>query len=131
MIVDTSALVAVLRAEEDAPIYAEALANQPASLSAVSYVECGAVMDSDRDPVVSRALDELLRVAEIEIAPFTAAQAELARQAYRDFGKGSGHRARLNFGECMSYALAVDRGEPLLWKGNDFSHTGIDSALDA
>ena len=61
--------------------------------------------------------------------PVTERQARLARQAYRDFGRGSGHRAGLNFGDCLSYALALDLREPLLWKGDDFGHTGIASAL--
>jgi ribonuclease VapC len=99
-------------------------------LSAASYLECGIVLDSQRDPIVSRGLDELIQEAKIVVEPVTERQARLARQAYADFGKGSGHPAGLNFGDCLSYALALDLREPLLWKGNDFGHTGIESALE-
>jgi ribonuclease VapC len=84
--------------------------------------------DSPAD--ISRSLDELLAEAEFVIEPVTEHQARLARQAYADFGRGSGHRAGLNFGDCLSYALALDTREPLLWKGDDFGHTSIASALD-
>ncbi len=131
MIVDTSAVIAILTAEDDATVYAQAIANAGVRrLSAASYLECGIVLDSQRDPIISRSLDELLREAEIVIEAVTEDQARVARQAYRDFGKGSGHPAGLNFGDCLSYALAFDTREPLLWKGNDFGHTGIRSALD-
>lgn len=131
MIVDTSAIIAILTAEDDAVIYANAIADANVRrLSAASYLECGIVLDIQRDPVVSRSLDELLVAAEFVIEPVTEHQARLARQAYADFGKGSGHRAGLNFGDCLSYALALDTREPLLWKGDDFGHTGIGSALD-
>lgn len=131
MIVDTSAIVAVLREEGDAPVYARAIAAAATRrLSAAGYLECGVVLDSQRDPIVSRGLDDLIEEAQFVVEPVTERQARLARQAYADFGKGSGHRAGLNFGDCLSYALAVDRREPLLWKGNDFGHTGVRSALD-
>jgi ribonuclease VapC len=86
-------------------------------LRAASYLECGIVLDSQRDPVVSRSLDELLAEAAFVIEPVTEQHARLARQAYADFGRGSGDRAGLNFGDCLSYALALDTREPLLWKG--------------
>lgn len=70
-----------------------------------------------------------MRDAQIAIEPVSAAQAHIARQAYRDFGRGSGHLARLNFGDCFAYALARASGEPLLFKGDDFQHTDIVSAL--
>lgn len=131
MIVDTSAVIAILRDEDDAAIYARAIAGADARrLSAASYLECGIVLDSQRDPIISRALDELTQEAEFTVEPVTERQARLARQAYADFGKGSGHPAGLNFGDCLSYALAIDLREPLLWKGNDFGHTGIQSALE-
>lgn len=131
MIVDTSALIAILRAEDDAAIFARAIADAGMRrLSAASYLECGIVLDSQRDPVLSRALDELVAEARFVVEPVTERQARLARQAYVDFGKGSGHAAGLNFGDCLSYALAIDRREPLLWKGDDFGPTGIRSALD-
>lgn len=131
MIVDTSAVIAILTAEDDASIYANAIADASVRrLSAAGYLECGIVLDNQRDPVISRSLDELLAEAEFVIEPVTEQHARLARDAYADFGKGSGHRAGLNFGDCLSYALALDAREPLLWKGDDFEHTGIASALD-
>ena len=131
MIVDTSAIIAILQEEDDAAVYAEAVACADIRrLSAASYLECGIVLDSQRDPIISRGLDELIQEAEIAVEPVTERQARLARQAYADFGKGSGHPAGLNIGDCLSYALALDLREPLLWKGNDFGHTGIQSALE-
>ena len=87
------------------------------------------MVDGRRDPVISRRFDDLLREAGIIIEPFDEIQAHVAREAYRDFGRGSGHRARLNFGDCFAYALARCRGEPLLFKGDDFSQTDIAPAL--
>ena len=79
------------------------------SLSAASYLECGIVLDNQRDPVISRSLDELLAEADIVVEPVTEHH---ARQAYADFGRGSGHRAGLDFGDCLSYALGLDTREP-------------------
>lgn len=130
MIVDTSAIVAILTNEDDAGVYARAIAGADARrIAAAGYLECGVVLDSLRDPVISRALDELVETADIRIEPVTERQARLARQAYADFGKGSGHPARLNFGDCLTYALAIDLREPLLWKGDDFGHTDVASAI--
>jgi ribonuclease VapC len=131
MIADTSAIIAILRDDADADRYARAIARaQTRRLSAASYLECGIILDSQRDPIISRALDEFLDEAGFVVEPVTERQARLARQAYIDFGKGSGHPAGLNFGDCLSYALATDLREPLLWKGDDFGHTGIHSAVD-
>jgi ribonuclease VapC len=131
VIVDTSAIIGILQEEDDAAVYAQAIATADIRrLSAASYLECGIVLDSQRDPIISRGLDELIQEAEIAVEPVTERQARLARQAYADFGKGSGHPAGLNFGDCLSYALALDQREPLLWKGNDFGHTGVQSALE-
>jgi len=131
VIVDTSAIIAILSEEDDAALYAQAIAGANVRrLSAASYLECGIVLDAQRDPIVSRGLDQLLQEAECVVEPVTERQARLARQAYADFGKGSGHPAALNFGDCLSYALALDFREPLLWKGDDFGHTGIQSALE-
>lgn len=132
MIIDTSALIAILRAEPDAKVHADAIeAATTRRLSAASFVETAAVIDSARDPVASRRLDELLATADISIAPVTEGQARMARQAYRDFGRGSGHPAKLNFGDCFAYALAKETGEPLLFKGDDFSHTDVQRADQA
>lgn len=130
MIVDTSALVAILRGERDARSYAEAIASAAIlRASAVNYVEAAAVIDASRDPIASRRFDELVREARLAIEPVTEAQARMAREAYRDFGRGSGHPASLNFGDCFAYALAKTMNEPLLFKGDDFAHTDIESAL--
>jgi ribonuclease VapC len=130
VIVDTSAIIAILRDEGDAALYAHSIAHADIRrLSAASYLECGIVLDSQHDPVISRSLDELIQEAEFVIEPVTEHQARVARQAYADFGKGSGHPAALNFGDCLSYALAVDLREPLLWKGDDFGRTGVQSAI--
>jgi ribonuclease VapC len=126
VIIDTSALVAILRDEPDAGRYALAI-EQAADrrISAATYVDVGAVIDGARDPVASRRVDELLQVAGIVIEPVTVEQARRAREAYRDFGRGSGHPARLNFGDCFSYALATSRGDALLFKGDDFALTDV------
>ena len=129
MIIDTSAIVAILRQEPEARRFAEAIEAAPVRrISATTYVEIGAVIDGARDPVASRLVDELLAKAGIIIEPVTAAQARIAREAYRDFGKGSGHAAGLNFGDCFAYALAKATGEPLLFKGDGFSHTDVAAA---
>ncbi|HEV7217281.1 MAG: type II toxin-antitoxin system VapC family toxin [Terriglobales bacterium] len=129
MILDSSALIAILRFEEEAPEFARIIemAVQP-RISAVSYVESAAVIDGSKDPIASRRFDELIEAARIAIEPVTEAQAHIARQAYRDFGKTSGHPAKLNFGDCFSYALAKFKAEPLLFKGRDFSRTDVKSA---
>jgi ribonuclease VapC len=98
-------------------------------ISAVSYVEAAVVIDSSRDPIASRRFDDFFREAEIVIESVTPRQAEIARQAYRDFGKGH-HRAGLNFGDCFAYALAKEKRERLLFKGDDFRHTDVESAED-
>ena len=127
MIVDTSALIAIIGDEEDGPELAAKLdvARGPILLSAATYVEAGIVIDSDRFKGQAHRLDELINSAGIDIAAFTPTQAKLARQAYRDFGRGSGHPAKLNFGDCFAYALATESNHPLLFKGDDFTHTGV------
>ena len=128
MILDSSAVIAILRAEPEASAMAEAMILAGAcGISAVSYVEAAVVIDSSRDPIASRRFDDFFREAEIVIEPVTLRQAETARVAYRDFGKGR-HRAGLNLGDCFAYALAREKGETLLFKGNDFRHTDIEPA---
>lgn len=132
MIVDTAALVAIVRDEPEAAAFAAALATAADSLiSAVNCLEAAIVVDSGRDPVAFRRLDQLLTVAAVTIAPVTVEQARLARDAYRDYGKGSGHPAGLNFGDCFAYALAREHDDTLLYKGDDFSHTDISPARAA
>jgi ribonuclease VapC len=132
VIIDTSALIAILRAEDDAGEMALAIERAPARrISAANYLETAVVIDASRDPIASRRFDELVDVAELRVESVTHDQARIARDAYRDFGKGSGHKADLNFGDCFAYALAKSTGEALLFKGNDFSHTDITPALPA
>jgi ribonuclease VapC len=130
VIVDSSAVVGILNGEPDAEALTDALVSaRNRRMSAAALVELYVVVDGKRDPVRSGRLDELLRSSEMEIIDVTAEQAHIARTAYRDFGKGSGHAAGLNFGDCFSYALAKVTGEPLLFKGDDFGHTDLTSAL--
>ena len=127
MIVDTSALIAILRGEPDAVYFVDAIVAEEGRtlLSAGSYLETAIVVDGGRSPVASRRLDEFLGESGIKIVEVTVSQARIARAAYRDFGKGSGHPARLNFGDCFAYALATERGERLLAKGTDFVRTDV------
>jgi ribonuclease VapC len=131
MIIDTSAIVAILRDEPEALTYAKAIEDASSRrISAANFVEAAIVIDSSRDPIASRRFDELVREAQLVIEPVTEAQARLAREAYRDFGKGSGHPAKLNFGDCFAYALAKVKREPLLFKGTDFVHTDVNAAAE-
>jgi ribonuclease VapC len=126
VIIDTSVVIAILRDEPDAPKFARAIeAAGDRRISAANFVEVAAVIDGSRDAVASRRLDDLFSEARLVIEPVTAAQARIAREAYRDFGKRSGHPAKLNFGDCFAYALAKATGEPLLFKGKDFGYTDI------
>lgn len=130
MIVDTSALVAVLRGEKDARTLDDLLFDSnDAKMSAASYVEFGAVVDRDPDPVQRRRAATLVEDYGISIEPVTAEQAHVARDAYRELGRGSGHPARLNYGDTFSYALAAVTREPLLFVGDDFTHTDVVPAL--
>ncbi len=101
-----------------------------ARISAASYLELAVVIDAARNPIASAALDEALMAYRIRIEPFTPSQARLARSANERFGRGSGHPARLNMGDCFSYALARELGEPLLFKGNDFALTDIEVVIE-
>jgi ribonuclease VapC len=130
MILDTSAIIAILRDEPEAAACAGAIeAASTRRISAANFLEAAVVIDGSRDPIASRRFDDLIREAQLVIEPVGEAQARIARSAYRDFGRGSGHPARLNFGDCFAYALARATGEPLLFKGNDFAHTDITPAL--
>ncbi|MGB6690588.1 MAG: type II toxin-antitoxin system VapC family toxin [Terracidiphilus sp.] len=130
MIVDSSAIVAILKREAGWNDLARTLdsANNT-SISASSYVEMSIVVDRWRNPNLSREFDELLERFNISVEPFTLEQARIARQAYRDYGRGSGHPANLNFGDCFSYALARAKREPILYKGDDFVHTDLRPAV--
>ncbi len=129
MIVDTSALLAVLFGEKDAENYARAISEADVCrISAASFVEVSVVVESQTGDAGSRQWDSFFRTAGISIEPVTEEHAYAARQAWSDFGKGR-HPAGLNFGDCFSHALAKVSGEPLLFKGQDFRKTGIPPAL--
>jgi len=130
MIVDTSAIIAILQGETDAPAMTRVLQRaEVRRISAANYLEAAIITDGNQNPVLSRRLDDLLREGSIAIEPVTVEQAKIAREAYRDFGKGR-HRAGLNSGDCFSYALAKVTGEPLLFE-DDFCYTDIESAEDS
>ena len=129
MILDTSALIAILFGEADAETYANAMsAAETCRLSAASFVEVAIVVETQTKGRGSHAVDTLLRRANVVVESVTEEHAHLAREAYAQFGKRR-HRAGLNFGDCFSYALAKASGEPLLFKGNDFRKTDITPAL--
>ena len=128
MVIDSSALIAILFEEPDASIYVSAILNNSLRLlSAASLVETSVVAMRLRAPDPVSVLDVLIENLEITIVPVDQEQANLARDAFRRFGKGR-HAAGLNFGDCFSYALAKQKGEPLLFKRGDFSLTDIASA---
>jgi len=130
VILDSSAIIAILTDEPEAERLSRALEEAVnVSIAAPTLVETFVVADRAREPRARAAVDAMLRDIDPEIVPFTAEHVAIARQAYRDYGRGSGHPARLNFGDCITYALAKTTGEPLLFKGDDFGHTDIRSAL--
>jgi ribonuclease VapC len=115
--------------ERDAATFAQAIENaDDRRMSAAGYLEAALVIDNCGDAVAQPEFDRFFLRSGITIEPVTLEQARLAREAYRDFGKGR-HRAKLNFGDCLAYALARAIEQPLLYKGRDFSHTDIQSAL--
>ena len=129
-VVDSSALIAVLAAESDAPRYSRALGSiDPLYMSAGTLLEAGAVALHREGPELVADLFELIRLADIEIVPVSEQHARDAIDAYGRFGKSTRHPARLNFGDCFAYALARAMDVPLLYKGKDFSRTDIRSAL--
>jgi ribonuclease VapC len=93
-------------------------------------VEAAAVIEGSRNPIASRRFDDFFRAASLTVEAVTFEQARIAREAYKDFGKGSGHPAQLNFGDCFAYALAKAMSESILFKGRDFRHTDLASALE-
>lgn len=125
MVIDTSALIAILGNEAEAAQLAEAIEADPVRLiSAASLLECAIVIEARYGQAGGDKLDQLLQVAQIKTEPVTVEQVAAARLAFRTFGKGR-HPAALNFGDCFAYALAKVREEPLLFKGDDFSQTDI------
>jgi ribonuclease VapC len=128
VIVDTSAIIAVLFNEDDAATYAEAITRADSCrMSAATFVETAIVVEAQTRNNGGRQLDAFIRRASIGIESVTEEQAYMARQAFIDFGKGR-HRAGLNYGDCFAYALAKTTGEPLLFKGRDFAQTDLVAA---
>ena len=126
MVIDTSALLAILFQEPEAERFARAIANAPTRLlSAANLLETGIVVQARHGDEGSRDLDLLVLKLRVEIAPVTEQQVGIARRAYRQYGKGHGHPAGLNYGDCFAYALARDTGAPLLFKGEDFPSTDV------
>lgn len=132
MIVDTSVVMAIVRREEDAALFIAAMSGpDPLTMSAGSWVELAAVATRGGISGTYEDANEVVEGAQITIAPVTVEQARIARAAYRSYGRGTGHPASLNFGDCFSYALAKATGEPLLFKGRDFVATDIVAARSA
>jgi ribonuclease VapC len=125
IVVDTSALIAILAKEPDAALYAEAIAEaDPPLISAATLLELNIVMINRHGVKAARMVDRLIQEARFQVESFTVQHAELAREAYARYGKGQ-QTAALNYGDCFSYALAKATGLPLLFKGRDFSKTDI------
>jgi ribonuclease VapC len=126
MIIDPSAIVAILKKEDDADRLLRALAASPANrMSTVGYVEACIAADNPINAFDRATLDQLLAALNVELVPITIVQSGLAADAHTRFGRWSRSPAKLNFGDCFSYALAIDRDEPLLFKGDDFGHTDV------
>ena len=129
MVIDTSALIAILFGETEALFFTRAVADESRKLiSAFNALETGIVVEARKGEAGGRELDLLIHRAQIEIVAMNADQTELARAAWRKYGKGN-HPAGLNIGDCCAYALAKYAGEPLLFKGNDFSQTDMRAAI--
>lgn len=128
MILDTSALVAILFGEPEAEKFAGIISKTAVCrISVVTHLELSIVLERQARPEAARQAEAFLRAASIVIEPVTLQQGVLARQAYYDFGRGR-HRARLNLGDCFPYALAKALDEPLLYKGDDFARTDVRAA---
>ena len=127
MIVDTSAILAVLFREDEAPGFETLIAASSCRMSVANALEAAMVVEGRGGRAAGRALDAFLASSAIATAPITTDQLEIARDAWRRYGKGN-HPAALNFGDCFAYALASASGEPLLFKGNDFAQTDVVAA---
>ncbi len=128
MIVDTSALIAIMRHEPERDRFLEALRHGNLRMSAVTLFELGIVVDGAGVEEASARLDRWVETLGIEVVAVDADRARAARAAYAKFGKGR-HPARLNFGDCFAYALAKETAEPLLYKGEDFAQTDVEAAV--
>ena len=131
MIIDTSAIIAVFQNEDSAASIRDALRTAVVKrIAAPTLVEITAVIEGKRDVRLHYQVKRFLELYEVETVAFTAEHAEIAQRAYRDYGRGSRSPAKLNLGDCFSYALASATNEPLLYTGDDFSHTDIVPAVD-
>ncbi len=129
MIVDASALLAVLLDEPEAPAFAAAICDaDPAAISVVNYLEVAIRIDRQDSVTLTQKFDRFIEFSGIGLRPVSVSQTRIARQAYAEFGKGR-HRAGLNFGDCFAYALAKEAGDTLLFKGADFIHTDLRPAI--
>jgi len=130
MVIDSSAIIALLLAEPETSQFVSAIAAARRRLiGAPSYLEAAIVMIGRSGPDAQEKLDKLVEGLGVEVVPFSREQATLAIGAFRKYGKGTGHIAGLNFGDCFTYALAKLTGEPVLFKGNDFLHTDLEVAV--
>jgi ribonuclease VapC len=130
MIVDSSVLIAILKNEPEAQLFSNAMQEaKVVRISTATYLEACIVVDRYGNPVLTARLEEILENPGMVVEPVSLEQARIARAAYRDYGRGSGHAANLNFGDCFSYALARTQREPLLFKGSDFLQTDLRSAV--
>ncbi len=122
----------MLLGEADAAQYEDVIAHADRRrMAAPSWLEAAVVLDRRADVLARGSLDAFVERLRISVEPLTAVHAAIARRAWRDYGRGSGHPARLNFGDCLAYGFAKGEREPLLFKGNDFIHTDIEPAMKA
>lgn len=129
MVIDTSAVIAILLREPGSQGLVQAIRQESTAISAVAVLEASIVVRTRLARDGEAQLDELIALIGLEIVPFDVTQLLVAREAFVRYGRGSGSRAKLNFGDCCTYALAKTRDQPLLFVGNDFSHTDIVSAI--
>ena len=129
MIIDSSALLAILLVEPDeTKMLAAVMAAKPKRMSAANWLETAIIVDSKNNPNVAATFDAIITELDIEIVAVSPEHTVVARAAYQRFGRGR-HPAKLNYGDCFAYALARSTGEPLLFKGNDFSQTDVEPVL--
>jgi ribonuclease VapC len=127
--IDTSAILAIALEESEAPMFSDILSRKKAIIGASTLLETHIVLASRLEAEGLIFLSNLLLEARIEIVPFTAHHFQIAREAFSRYGKGQGHKAQLNFGDCLAYAVAKADNIPLLFKGSDFSYTDIEAAI--
>ena len=125
MIVDSSAVIAILNSEPEAEEFARLMVPAHTRMSVANWLEATMVAEHKKTANAADRLDQLVAGLGIELEPVTVKQDRMARAAFRRYGRGSGSPARLNFGDCFAYALSSTAGEPLLFKGDDFVHTDV------